>query len=636
MFSKRSRNSIVKCWKPSVFAMSLLLGCVTVTSLEAQHYPSTQYNGFGSPIVSGGDFATGQPFPDLPQANGIADHTAMSPDSWGQPVVGGNNSFQPRFAPTNPPIANGPRTEYGFEKMETPSVPDLKQSSPFQSSSFSAQNSNANRATTLPNSQKTLNAKGENSVFQNKAASPGNSRYPLSSENGLSASKTSFANNGELSIKHFEAAQFHNGNPVETSNANPFAPSANTFPPSQNLGASSPQFSSSPNSQFSVPQGVSYDLTGSTVVTGEQIQGSPVFESQPVLESQPVFGDQSNGTFQSVFGQEGASATVPTFGGDVGFRSPAPTVRHHGSFDSGKKYDFEDKKKEYPPLSEIFATGRYFGSARLLFLRPSFQNNTAISTLGSGFAESTPYDFDYEAAPNFRFGFESKFGPGIEFNYWQFDETSNDASFVSDGVITGSTSGFVIGPNQFSGLTAANAGETLVTNHSIDVEVLGVSFFKEVKLPIARINGMFGLQYTSIAQSQNAILTNGGTEIGSLTSRSDMRAYGPKFGFEYYRPVGHTKLEFITTLGVGILFGQRDQFIGNTVSNDFSRVGADELITTFDLGTGVQYKKLIAENRAFFVRAGFLYQSWLGGGSAIDAQDDFGVRGISFSVGYNR
>ena len=115
-----------------------------------------------------------------------------------------------------------------------------------------------------------------------------------------------------------------------------------------------------------------------------------------------------------------------------------------------------------------------------------------------------------------------------------------------------------------------------------------------------------------------------------------MRAYGPKFGFEYYRPVGHTKLEFITTLGVGILFGQRDQFIGNTVSNDFSRVGADELITTFDLGTGVQYKKLIAENRAFFVRAGFLYQSWLGGGSAIDAQDDFGVRGISFSVGYNR
>jgi len=327
----------------------------------------------------------------------------------------------------------------------------------------------------------------------------------------------------------------------------------------------------------------------------------------------------------------------PNYRPDLGHRQPIPTSRHAAYLDRGEQFDFENKKKEYPPMSEILATGRYFGSASALYLKPHFQGNTAITASGPGVGESTPFDFDYEAAPRFRLGFESKFGPGIELNYWQFDETSNVSSFVSDGTISGTTSAWMLGPSQWSRLEAVNAGERIDAAHTIDIESIGASFFKEVKFKVSRINGMFGIQYASIAQTLDATLTDsGGSEIGRLNSRSDLRAYGPKFAMEYYRPVGHTKLEFVTAVGGSVMFGQRDQFIQNTATGDVSRIGADEFVTTIDFLSGVQYKKMTAENRAYYAQLGMVYQTWIGGGTANDPQGDFGVRGISFAVGYNR
>jgi hypothetical protein len=105
---------------------------------------------------------------------------------------------------------------------------------------------------------------------------------------------------------------------------------------------------------------------------------------------------------------------------------------------------------------------------------------------------------------------------------------------------------------------------------------------------------------------------------------------------EYFRPMGHTKLEFIAAAGGAVLFGRRDQFVQNTDSNDLSRIGADEFVTTINFLSGIQYKKMTAENRAYYARLGYSFQTWIGGGTAVDAQGDFGLRGFSFTVGYNR
>ena len=327
---------------------------------------------------------------------------------------------------------------------------------------------------------------------------------------------------------------------------------------------------------------------------------------------------------------------LPEFRPDLGHRAPNPLTRNFGSWDSGQKFDFEDKKKEYPPLSEIFATGRYFGSASLLYLQPSFQANTAVATTGAGSGQSFPFDFDYETAPLIRLGFESKYGPGVELNYWQFDETSNPVTFTASGAVNGEVSTWMMGPSRWTRLATTAPGQQLVTEHSLDVESITAMVFKEIKFPISRINGSFGFQYVSIAQNLSAELRSGGAVLGQLTSNSDMRAYGPRFLFEYYRPVGHTKLEFVTSFGGAAMFGERDQFVSNSSTGEFSRVGADEFLTTTEFSSGVQFKKMIAENRGFFGRFGFQYQVWHGGGTAVDAQDDFGLRGFVFALGFNR
>lgn len=304
--------------------------------------------------------------------------------------------------------------------------------------------------------------------------------------------------------------------------------------------------------------------------------------------------------------------------------------------------DFEDKKKEYPGLGEILATGRYFGSVSGLFLQPAFQQNSAITQFNSSaaaatFASTEAFDFDYETAPRFRLGFESKFGPGVELNYWQFDQGSNISAFTSNGLNSGQLSSGLFGPSSLTTLEAVNAGETLSAIHTIDIETFSVMFFKEIKFPISRLNGMFGFQYASVFQELDAELTNaGGAVIGAIRSTSDLRAYGPKFKFEYYRPIGHTNLEFVTAFGGSVLFGERDQIITNNQTPAVNQFGADEFVLTGDFYGGVQWKKLTAENRAYYVRLGVTHQSWIGGGSAVSANDNFGLRGFAFEVGLNR
>ena len=286
-------------------------------------------------------------------------------------------------------------------------------------------------------------------------------------------------------------------------------------------------------------------------------------------------------------------------------------------------------------MREILATGRYFGSASVLYLKPAFQGNTAISERISG--NTSTLDFDYEGAPQFQIGFESKYGPGIELTYWQYDESSNVSTFTSDGVESGTTSVWMRGANQWTRLAANNLGDTLAAIHSLDVESIGVSFFKQVQLPISRINGKFGMQYVSIIHEFQANLTDGSaTSLGEVRARSDMRGYGPSIKLEYFRPVGHTKLELLTTFGSSVIFGHQDQFVFNSSAGDQSRIGADEFLTIFDFMAGLQYQKMIAENRNWFVRSGFVFQSWLNGGTAILPQDDFGLRGFVFTIGYNR
>ena len=325
---------------------------------------------------------------------------------------------------------------------------------------------------------------------------------------------------------------------------------------------------------------------------------------------------------------------------DLGQRAPFPTVRNAGTYDSGHtEYDFENKKREFPPFSEILATGRWFGSVEAQFVKPRFNGNSGITTLdqssGNNFVNSQVFDFDFEFMPSLRFGFESKYGPGFEFDYRNLDATSDTQSFTSGAATSAEVRSAL--PNVFlTSAIATNApGQTLSGNHELNFESFGFSVFKEVQLPVTRINGMFGFQAVDIDHLVNASVTDGaGAVLQTLNSRSDMRAFGPRLNIEYYRPVGHTRFEFLTRFGGSLLFGKRDQRIFG--QDTFQRVGTDEIVTTLGLLTALQIKQRIGENRAVFGRIGYMNESFNSGGSGFLAQDDFGLRGFTFTLGINR
>ena len=355
-------------------------------------------------------------------------------------------------------------------------------------------------------------------------------------------------------------------------------------------------------------------------LTPPPITGEAVREYLP---NQPALGD---------------AEYLPQYDPQVGHRSPRPVQRPSAyPLDDGKKFDFETKKRDFPPFGDIIATGRFFYNPEVLWAEPQFQGNTAIATEGVNFGESISGDFDSDFHPRVRLGFESKYGPGMELTYFNINSNSEIASFTSDGVITGQTNAWVIGRNVWSRILADDAGEILSSQHSIDIDSFSVSFFKVLKFPVSRVNGNFGFQYVSIAQNLNAnVVSAGGATVESLQSNTDMRAFGPRAILEYYRPIGHTPLELVTTFGGAVLFGQRDQFVTNSQTGLENRLGADEFLTIIDFLVAVQYKKTIGENRSWYSRFGFMNQTWIGGGTAAFPQGDFGLRGLTFGIGYNR
>jgi hypothetical protein len=401
-----------------------------------------------------------------------------------------------------------------------------------------------------------------------------------------------------------------------------YVPGPGEFIPEQQPNNSAPVYNSLPTIS---PQA----FTRRPVV----IPNEPSLVGPQVTDQQMSLGQQGAYDFERTFPQTNFDSPVI----NEGFRRGRPTVRGGELDDYGQEFDFENKKREYPPFSEIMKTGRYFGNAELLYLKPYFQNNTAITVegLNTGFSET--FDFGYDTGNRFLLGFESKYGPGAEINYFQYDHQSRESDFTSSGGFQGESATWMAGPGQWSRLTTVNDGDRLTAVHSLEVQNLGVSFFKDWKLPIAKLGGGFGIQYVSIEQDlQSRLFDVGGVEIGSLSARHELRAFGPKFEFKYFRPVGHTKLDIIGGFSGAVLFGNRDQDVFNSVTLDTSRVGADEFLMIFDVIAGLQYSYQYADNRNFYARISLMSQAWLGGGTAMNPVDNFGFRGVGFAVGFNR
>ena len=338
--------------------------------------------------------------------------------------------------------------------------------------------------------------------------------------------------------------------------------------------------------------------------------------------------------FQESSGCECANAPGMTFNPALGFRDEYLGDRFQES--SAEEFAFEENE-QYPSMQEILAQSIYFSEVDFMFLQPSFGGNTAFSAVASSNSIATPFNFDLEPAFRVMAGYESDYGPGFVGEYFQFDNNSDIASFTSDGLQTGEISVYQLGPNAWTRLFAQNAGETINALHSLEVHSTSVYAFKALKFKRASVNGRFGIQIATIQQKLDATLTNpAGAVVAELRNRFDINAFGPRFGIDYFRRVGHTPMQIMASATSSILFGDRDQQVTNSLTGESSTIGADEFITHIDIFFGLQMRRYRGEKRNTIVRIGFVNQAWIGGGTAIDPNDDFGMQGISMTLGMNR
>lgn len=297
----------------------------------------------------------------------------------------------------------------------------------------------------------------------------------------------------------------------------------------------------------------------------------------------------------------------------------------------------KNEKKRSPGLPEILNKGRYFAAIEALWMEPHFLGSTALTQTTGTSIVAVPFDFGFSFSPRFTAGFESEMGPGLEFKYWNFNGESDTSSFTSDGVTTGQTSLYLLGPERWTRISADAAGESLSVEHELEAQSFNIAFFKEVEFKVSRINGELGLHYATLSHLLRASVSDaGGGLVGELLGASEFEGFGPMVSIEYFRPIGHTKLEMLGGLQVSLLFGERDQLVQNTATLDFNRFSADELLSGLTGQLGVQYMHHLTEHRTIFARTALEAQHWIGGGTATDPVSDFGIYGLTFGVGVNR
>jgi hypothetical protein len=293
-------------------------------------------------------------------------------------------------------------------------------------------------------------------------------------------------------------------------------------------------------------------------------------------------------------------------------------------------------KEESPSLKEVLKTGAWFTSYKAMFVEPHFQGNTAITFESPTRGFSRDYDFGYQYASAVNFGFESKKGPGFILNYWELDADSDRQVGAFDGTLSATTSIWLVGPQRLTTLTADDPGERVTAEHDVWIKSTSAMFFKEIKMPISRLNGLMGLRYLNVHHTMHSeLLDAGNNQIGTLHGTHYFRGLGPSIGAEYFRPIGHTHFEFIGGSSSTLLFGHRDQVAYNTTMSDFTRFGADELLTILEAKLGAQWVREWGTRYRVFVRGTLDSQVWFGGGTASQPSNDFGLYGFSFAAGLN-
>ncbi len=288
-------------------------------------------------------------------------------------------------------------------------------------------------------------------------------------------------------------------------------------------------------------------------------------------------------------------------------------------------------------LAAILNNGFWFAGLDILFVEPIFQSNNVIVDFdsASGVTGAVPASYAFSPAWKGHFGFESSAGPGIKLAWLNLNQFSAPASFVATGTASaisqvdyGTAGNSVV-------LATTSAGDRLQSQQQIKLNSVDVLLYKDHKNPISRVRGNMGLGYVSLKHLLFTDLYSAGG-VTSLRNVNDWEGLGPKIGIEYFRPIGHTRLEFQSGLFGSLLFGRRDQVVTEVGRLQFTQIGKTEPLGILDLYLGVQRNFRLSRCRSAFLRTTLDSQYWSNGDSAVETGSDFGFYGFTVAIGITR
>lgn len=286
----------------------------------------------------------------------------------------------------------------------------------------------------------------------------------------------------------------------------------------------------------------------------------------------------------------------------------------------------------YETLGAVVANGFAYGRIEIAFWEPHFGNNGGLAISSGALTVNEPFDFGFELTPRYVVGFETNAGPGIEINYWKFNEFSDGLNFQSDGFSVGEISVLAGGAGGARTLTASAPGERLESRHQMKIQSTSVNFFKAHQAPLSRLRGLLGFRHVATKHDLIASRNDG----AGLFGNTNFNGGGPTVGIDYFRPIGHTRLYAFGGLGMSLLFGHHDQTIIESGVVTFRETATDHPLAIFDLHLGVEWRRKLSRCNSVLIRSVFESQHWIGGATSVDPNSDFGLYGFVFSAGITR
>jgi len=287
------------------------------------------------------------------------------------------------------------------------------------------------------------------------------------------------------------------------------------------------------------------------------------------------------------------------------------------------------------------AGGGLYGGAALIYAKPHFKEAFQISALNTatGLQTLIPFSYDYSATPEFWLGMERADGLGLRGRYWQFDQSGNGITRVSDGqTYYTANATTIIFP---ATIIANDAGEVLVSDDNLRTQVVDLEATLRMKVGRTEIVGGGGLRYAALTQSlTSTVLDAGGTMVGLLQWTRDFEGVGPCVSFDLRRPLGQSRFSAVAKVNAALLYGNKD--LERTVVGDVTSPtaapflnldGGDEVVGLGEVALGVQWRRPFRPGELVI---GGIYQGQLWAEAGAPTLGFLGFEGFGFTAELRR